>query len=109
MASSDVMARSFRRRGRSLRSTLRAGSVAGISWPFHDRYRRRIVTSDERDRRRQILSLTDAGLRLLRQVEKLLDDTEPGPLAALSGAQRAALHAAAVGVLAWHTPGARTP
>ncbi|MGF7237422.1 MAG: MarR family winged helix-turn-helix transcriptional regulator, partial [Frankia sp.] len=59
---------------------------------------------DERDRRRQILSLTESGRQLLRRVEKLLDDAEPGPLAALSDAQRQELHAAATRVLTNHAP-----
>jgi DNA-binding MarR family transcriptional regulator len=63
---------------------------------------------DERDRRRQILSLTTTGRRLLRRVEKLLDDAEPGPLAALSARQRQELHTAATRVLALHTPEAWT-
>ncbi len=61
---------------------------------------------DQRDRRRQILTLTPDGTRRLREAETLLDKAEPGPLAALSPEQRAALHELALQVLAGHDPGA---
>ena len=61
---------------------------------------------DERDRRRQILTLTADGRRLLRAVEDALDAAEPGVLAALTGPERAALHSYAVRALAAATPGA---
>jgi len=61
---------------------------------------------DERDRRRQILTLTAAGRRVLGEVEDQLDAAEPGALAALTAAERAALHDYAVRVLAAAMPGA---
>jgi DNA-binding MarR family transcriptional regulator len=61
---------------------------------------------DQRDRRRQILTITASGKRLLRNVESMLDKAEPGVLAALSPEQRAAVHQAALLVLARHDPGA---
>lgn len=61
---------------------------------------------DERDRRRQILTLTAEGRRVLREVEDLLDAAEPGVLAALTGSERAALHDYAVRALAAAMPGA---
>lgn len=59
---------------------------------------------DQRDRRRQILTITASGKRLLRRVEGMLDKAEPGVLAALSPEQRAAVHQAALRVLAQHHP-----
>ena len=59
---------------------------------------------DQRDRRRQILTITASGKRLLRKVESRLDKAEPGLLAALSPEQRAAVHQAALQVLAQHDP-----
>lgn len=59
---------------------------------------------DERDRRRQVLTITAAGRRKLRRVEQLFDAAEPGALATLTAEQRAALHAAAVEVLTRHDP-----
>jgi len=61
---------------------------------------------DQRDRRRQILTITPSGKRLLRKVESSLDKAEPGVLAALSPEQRAAVHQAALKVLAQHDPAA---
>jgi DNA-binding MarR family transcriptional regulator len=60
---------------------------------------------DERDRRRQILTITAEGLRVLREAEELLDAAEPGVLAALTDAERAALHDYAVRALAAVMPG----
>lgn len=59
---------------------------------------------DQRDRRRQIVSLTTTGSRLLRQAEKLLSNAEPDALAVLTAEQRAQLHQAATQVLAHHAP-----
>jgi MarR family transcriptional regulator, lower aerobic nicotinate degradation pathway regulator len=64
---------------------------------------------DERDRRRQILALTATGRRLLRRVEKLMDEAEPGVLAALTEEQRALLHACATEVLAADAPQSWVP
>ena len=61
---------------------------------------------DERDRRRQILTLTAAGQRVLGEIEERLDAAEPGALAALTAAERAVLHDYAVRVLAAAMPGA---
>jgi DNA-binding MarR family transcriptional regulator len=55
---------------------------------------------DERDRRRQIVSITASGKRTLRKVERMLDAAEPGILAALTEAERAELERLAVRVLA---------
>jgi DNA-binding MarR family transcriptional regulator len=63
---------------------------------------------DSRDRRRQILTITAAGTRQLRRVEKLFELAEPGVLSALTGEQRAALSDAAAAVLAQHAPQAWT-
>ena len=60
---------------------------------------------DERDRRRQILTLTADGREMLRTIEKMLDAAEPGVLAALTDEQRGALHDSAVRVLARALPG----
>jgi MarR family transcriptional regulator, lower aerobic nicotinate degradation pathway regulator len=61
---------------------------------------------DERDRRRQIITLTAAGRQLLGRVEELLDAAEPGMLAALSPQECAALRDFAVRVLAEARPAA---
>jgi MarR family transcriptional regulator, lower aerobic nicotinate degradation pathway regulator len=61
---------------------------------------------DERDRRRQVLSLTASGKRLLRKIEKMLDAAEPGILAALSESERTELHRWAIRILAQQTPAA---
>lgn len=61
---------------------------------------------DERDRRRQILTLTAAGRQVLGEVEDQLDAAEPGVLAVLTAAERAVLHDYAVRVLAAAMPGA---
>lgn len=59
---------------------------------------------DERDRRRQIVSITASGTRTLREVEGLLDAAEPGILAALTEAERGELQRWAVRVLARQAP-----
>jgi DNA-binding MarR family transcriptional regulator len=61
---------------------------------------------DERDRRRQILTLTASGKHLLNKIEKKLDAAEPGILAVLSETERALLHQWAVRVLAREAPAA---
>jgi DNA-binding MarR family transcriptional regulator len=61
---------------------------------------------DPRDRRRQILTLTADGRRALGKIGKMLDEAEPGILAALTGAERAVLRDAAIRVLASEAPGA---
>jgi DNA-binding MarR family transcriptional regulator len=62
---------------------------------------------DERDRRRQVVSITPAGRRTLREIEDLLDSAEPGILATLSEAERAAFHETATRLLAAHETAAR--
>jgi MarR family transcriptional regulator, lower aerobic nicotinate degradation pathway regulator len=64
---------------------------------------------DPRDRRRQILTITDRGRALLRRVEKLMDDAEPGVLAALTEEQRTQLHAWVTKVLAERSPESWVP
>jgi DNA-binding MarR family transcriptional regulator len=64
---------------------------------------------DQRDRRRQVLALTATGLRLLRRVEELMDEAEPGALAALTGEQRGLLHGWATEALADAAPQAWVP
>jgi len=61
---------------------------------------------DQRDRRRQILTITTAGRQLLQQVEKEIDAHEPGVLAALTHEQRAELHRSAIQILAKYAPDA---
>lgn len=63
---------------------------------------------DPRDRRRQILTITPAGERLLGRVEKLLDAAEPDLLDGLSAAERDALRALSVRVLERHAAAAWT-
>jgi DNA-binding MarR family transcriptional regulator len=59
---------------------------------------------DRRDRRRQILTITDSGRKLLGQAEDLLGDEANGVLGTLSAKQRADLYNLAVTVLAEHAP-----
>ena len=59
---------------------------------------------DQRDRRRQIVSITADGTRTLRKVEGMLDAAEPGILAALTEAERGELQRWAVRVLARQAP-----
>lgn len=61
---------------------------------------------DQRDRRRQILTITPSGKRTLQRVERTLDNTEPGVLAALSPEQRETLHRTALLILGQHDPDA---
>lgn len=59
---------------------------------------------DDRDRRRQILTITAEGSRALAEVEDLYAQAESDLLGVLSLAQREALRAAALRVLSAHTP-----
>jgi DNA-binding MarR family transcriptional regulator len=59
---------------------------------------------DQRDRRRQVVSLTEGGQRTLRETEELLDAAGPGALAALSETERAELARLAARVLAREAP-----
>jgi MarR family transcriptional regulator, lower aerobic nicotinate degradation pathway regulator len=61
---------------------------------------------DERDRRRQVVSITASGKRTLQKIERMLDAAEPGILAALTEAERTELHQWAVRVLARKMPAA---
>lgn len=61
---------------------------------------------DQRDRRRQVVSLTADGRQLLREVEGKLDAGEPGVLAALSETERAEFCRLAARVLAAREPAA---
>jgi DNA-binding MarR family transcriptional regulator len=59
---------------------------------------------DRGDRRRQILTITDSGRKLLGRAEDLLGDEAKGPLGTLTAKQRADLYKLAVTVLAEHSP-----
>jgi DNA-binding MarR family transcriptional regulator len=59
---------------------------------------------DERDRRRQILTITPAGRSLLARAERLLDDATATTLGALTPHARTELHRLAEQVLATRTP-----
>ena len=61
---------------------------------------------DQRDRRRQILTITTTGRQLLQRVEKEINADEPGVLAALTDEQRAEIHKSAVQILAKYAPDA---
>jgi DNA-binding MarR family transcriptional regulator len=64
---------------------------------------------DTRDRRRQLLAITDDGRRELERVERLFDEAEPGALGALTADQRTDLHRMATEVLEHHAPHAWSP
>jgi MarR family transcriptional regulator, lower aerobic nicotinate degradation pathway regulator len=59
---------------------------------------------DERDRRRQILTITAGGSRALGEVEELYSQAESEVLGVLSPVGREALHEVALRVLTAHTP-----
>jgi MarR family transcriptional regulator, lower aerobic nicotinate degradation pathway regulator len=59
---------------------------------------------DERDRRRQILTITPDGSRALAEAEELYGQAESELLGVLSPSQREALHEAALLVLSAHAP-----
>jgi DNA-binding MarR family transcriptional regulator len=61
---------------------------------------------DEHDRRRQILSLTPAGRRVLRRADKLLDQAAAELLEPLDPVERGELRSLMLRVLAHHEPGA---
>jgi DNA-binding MarR family transcriptional regulator len=61
---------------------------------------------DPRDRRRQILEITELGTAALLRIEETMDRVEREELITLSDQDRAALHDAAVRALTHHTPGA---
>jgi DNA-binding MarR family transcriptional regulator len=66
----------------------------------------RLITRerDTRDRRRQLLSITDEGRRELKRIERLFDEAEPGALGALTADERVELHRLATRVLEHHAP-----
>lgn len=59
---------------------------------------------DPRDRRRQILTITDEGSRMLREVEDLYDEAAAGVLGVLPEPERAGLHKTALRILSAHDP-----
>jgi DNA-binding MarR family transcriptional regulator len=61
---------------------------------------------DQRDRRRQVVSLTAGGRQLLGEIERMLDAAEPGMLAALGEPERGELWRLAARVLAAQEPAA---
>jgi DNA-binding MarR family transcriptional regulator len=86
---------------------LRLGIDSGDIVAFIDGLQAKGLTvreRDERDRRRQIVSLTASGKRTLRKVERMLDAAEPGVLAALTETERGELQQWAVRVLARQEP-----
>jgi DNA-binding MarR family transcriptional regulator len=86
---------------------LRLGLDSGDIVTFIDGLQAKGLTlreRDERDRRRQIVSITAGGTRTLRKVEGMLDANEPGILAALTDAERGELQRWAVRVLARQAP-----
>jgi DNA-binding MarR family transcriptional regulator len=86
---------------------LRLGIDSGDIVAFIDGLQAKGLTlreRDERDRRRQIVSLTASGKRTLRKVERMLDAAEPGLLAALTETERGELQRWAVRVLARQEP-----
>jgi DNA-binding MarR family transcriptional regulator len=86
---------------------LRLGIDSGDIVAFIDGLQAKGLTlreRDERDRRRQIVSITASGTSTLRKVEGMLDAAEPGILAALTEAERGELQRWAVRVLARQAP-----
>ena len=86
---------------------LRLGIDSGDIVAFIDGLQAKGLTlrqRDERDRRRQIVSITASGTHTLRKVEGMLDAAEPGILAALTEAERGELQRWAVRVLARQAP-----
>jgi MarR family transcriptional regulator, lower aerobic nicotinate degradation pathway regulator len=86
---------------------LRLGIDSGDIVAFIDGLQAKGLTvreRDERDRRRQIVSVTASGKRTLRKVERMLDAAEPGLLAALTESERGELQRWAVRVLARQAP-----
>jgi MarR family transcriptional regulator, lower aerobic nicotinate degradation pathway regulator len=86
---------------------LRLGIDSGDIVAFIDGLQAKGLTlreRDERDRRRQIVSITAGGTGTLRKVERMLDAAEPGILAALTEAERGELQRWAVRVLARQAP-----
>jgi DNA-binding MarR family transcriptional regulator len=87
----------------------RLGIDSGDIVAFFDGLQKRELVlreRDERDRRRQVVSITPSGSRTLREIEGMLDAAEPGILAALTEDERADLHQTATRILAEHEPAA---
>jgi MarR family transcriptional regulator, lower aerobic nicotinate degradation pathway regulator len=87
----------------------RLGIDSGDIVAFFDGLQKRglvLRERDQRDRRRQVVSLTSGGRQLLREIEEKLDAAEPGVLAALSDTERAEFCRLAVRVLAAREPAA---
>lgn len=59
---------------------------------------------DARDRRRQVLTITDSGRQIMRQAEAELDESSHGVLTLLSPVERAELHRLATRVLLARSP-----
>jgi len=81
----------------------RLGIDSGDIVAFFDGLQKRglvLRERDQRDRRRQVVSLTASGRQLLGEIEEMLDGAEPGVLAALSETERAEFCRLAVRVLA---------
>ncbi|HEY7275590.1 MAG TPA: MarR family winged helix-turn-helix transcriptional regulator [Trebonia sp.] len=90
----------------------RLGIDSGDIVAFFDGLQKRglvLRERDQRDRRRQVVSLTASGRQLLGEIEGMLDAAEPGVLAALSEAERAEFCRLAVRVLAAQEPAAWEP
>jgi DNA-binding MarR family transcriptional regulator len=87
----------------------RLGIDSGDIVAFFDGLQKRglvVRERDQRDRRRQVVSLTADGRQVLRQIEGKLDAAEPGVLAALSEPERAEFCRLAVRVLTAQEPAA---
>jgi DNA-binding MarR family transcriptional regulator len=96
----------------------RLGIDSGDIVAFFDGLQKRglvVRERDQRDRRRQVVSLTAGGRQVLGEIEGKLDAAEPGVLAALSEPERAEFCRLAVRVLtaqepaAWSAPAVVTP
>jgi DNA-binding MarR family transcriptional regulator len=86
---------------------LRLGIDSGDIVAFIDGLQAKGLTQrerDERDRRRQIVSVTAGGKRTLRKIERMLDAAEPGILAALTETERGELQRWAVRIMARQEP-----
>ena len=86
---------------------LRLGIDSGDIVAFIDGLQAKGLTQrerDERDRRRQIVSVTAGGKRTLRKIERMLDAAEPGILAALTDNERGELQRWAVRVMTSQEP-----
>jgi MarR family transcriptional regulator, lower aerobic nicotinate degradation pathway regulator len=88
---------------------VRLGLDSGDIVAFFDGLQKRglvLRERDQRDRRRQVVSLTPSGKHTLQDIERALDAAEPGILAALTERERAELHQIATRILIRHRPDA---